>query len=153
MDLDEIKKIIALMEEHELSFFHLNKEGNELKLKRGNDDAITYAAPPAVATPFTAVAPAVATGAVADPAATEATAPVGEQITSPMVGTFYRSPSPEADVYSNVGDRVEENTTVCIIESMKVMNEIKAETSGVIAKILVKDGTPVQFGEPLFELE
>ena len=87
----------------------------------------------------------------AAPAATDV--PIGPTINSPMVGTFYRSPSPADKFFVNVGDRVDENTVVCIIEAMKVMNEIKAEASGVIKKILVEIATAVQFGQPMFLIE
>ena len=93
-------------------------------------------------------APASAPAADAAPAA-----PAGEAITSPMVGTFYGKPSPEADAFVKVGDSVSEGQTICIIEAMKVMNEIKAEQSGVVAEICVEDGTPVQFGDPIFRLK
>jgi len=158
MELDEIKKIIALMEEHELSYFHLNREGNEIKLKRGEEPAAVYASPPAMAaSPFQPVTAASEAPALATSGASSESAPsneaTGPTINSPMVGTYYRSPSPDSDAFVKVGDAVDESTTVCIIESMKVMNEIKAETSGVISKMLITDGSPVQYGEPLYELQ
>ena len=96
-----------------------------------------------------AVAPEVAAAAPAEDAAAE---PEGKVITSPMVGTFYRTPSPDADPFIRVGDRVEEDTIVCILEAMKVMNEIPAEAVGEIAEVLVENGEPVEFGQPLFLL-
>ncbi len=150
IDLKEIKELIALMRRNELSEFELEKEGFRIKLKKGSDPvlfhppAAGYAPPPAQAGP--AVPPPAA------PAAVEAKAQ-GPEITSPMVGTFYSGASPEASPYVEVGTEVSDDTVVCIIEAMKVMNEIKAETRGVIAEILVENGKPVQYGQPLFRLK
>jgi acetyl-CoA carboxylase biotin carboxyl carrier protein len=105
---------------------------------------ISYAAP---AAPAASAAPAVSSA----PAAT--TEPVGPTINSPMVGTFYRAASPTDKPFISIGESVDENSNVCIIEAMKVMNEIKAELHGTIARVLVEDGKPVQYGQPLFELK
>ncbi len=151
MDHNDIRKIVELMDEHELSYFHLEKDDFNLKLKKGLDsDAIQTAfaampaAAPVAAAPVTAAAPA--------PAATEAAAQAGDAITSPMVGTFYRKPAPDSPNFVEVGDTVSEGQTICIIEAMKVMNEIKVEKSGTIASIALDDATPVQFGDTLFTL-
>lgn len=143
------------MNEHGLSYFHLEEEGVNVKLKKGMDAEAIQAAlgglqmsgPPAMAAAPVAAAPAA-------PAA-EAAAPVadGEEITSPMVGTFYTKPSPDAPSFVEVGSAVSEGQTLCIIEAMKVMNEIKAERSGTIAAICVEDSSPVQFGDPLFRIK
>ena len=148
MDLKDIKELIALMRRNELSEFEMEKEGFRIKLKKGGDPVITHA-PPAYAQQPAQALPA---PALAAPAAAEAK-PLGREITSPMVGTFYSSASPEASAYVEVGTEVSEDMVVCIIEAMKVMNEIKAETRGVIAEILVENGKPVQFGQPLFRLK
>lgn len=144
MDLKEIRKIVELMNEHELSYFHLEEEGVNLKLKKGADIVqVAQAAMPA------APAPA---GVAAAPA--EATAqPDGTAIPAPMVGTFYSASSPEAPPYVKVGDTVSKGQTLCIIEAMKVMNEIESETSGTISAIVAQDGEPVQFGDPLFRIQ
>lgn len=149
MDLKEIRKIVELMNEHELSYFHLEEEGVNLKLKKGADivQVAQAAMPAAPAAPAQAAAPAPAAG---DAAAPEA---AGNEITAPMVGTFYASPSPDSDPFVSVGDTVSEGQTICIIEAMKVMNEIKAETSGTITAVVAKDGEPVQFGDPLFRVQ
>ncbi|MCU0797520.1 MAG: acetyl-CoA carboxylase biotin carboxyl carrier protein [Akkermansiaceae bacterium] len=157
MDLKELRKIIELMNEHGLTYFDMSKDGFHLKLKKGQDldslrtllSALPTAAPAVAAAPV-AVAATPAAGAAAAPAA-----PVvdGEPITSPMVGTFYRKPSPDAPVFVNVGDTISEGQTICIIEAMKVMNEIKAERSGTITAILVDDATPVQFGDTMFTIK
>lgn len=158
MDHNDIRKIVELMDEHELTYFHLDKEGFNLKLKKGMDsDAIqaAFAAMPTAAPVSYAQAPAAAPVAAAAPAATDAApaAPSGEPITSPMVGTFYIKPAPDADDFVSVGSTISEGQTLCIIEAMKVMNEIKAETSGTIVAINVDDATPVQFGDTLFTIK
>ena len=149
MDLKEIKELIALMRRNELSEFEMEKEGFRIKLKKGGDPVITQAPT------YYAPQPGPAGGetpALAAPAAAEAKTPARE-ITSPMVGTFYNAASPEASPFVEAGTEVSEETVVCIIEAMKVMNEIKAETRGVVAEILVENGKPVQYGQPLFRLK
>lgn len=156
MDLKDIKKIVELMDEHELSFFHLEKEDFNLKLKKGVDaDAIMAAMPAPVAAAPVAAAPIAAAPAAGAPAAGGDAAPAvdGEPIDSPMVGTFYRKSSPDAPNFVEVGATVSEGDTICIIEAMKVMNEIKAEKSGTITAVLVEDSTPVQFGDTLFTIK
>ena len=150
LDLKEIKELIALMRKNDLSVFKMEKEGFKITLKKGTDfqPIITPAAPapPAHAAP----APAASSAAPAAPAA------AGEklrEISSPMVGTFYGSPSPDSAPFVSVGQEVTEDTVVCIIEAMKVMNEIKAEARGTVVRILVDDAKPVQYGQPLFELK
>lgn len=151
MDLSEIKKIVKLMDDHGLSLFQFEKEDFNLKLKKGSDlDELQKvlasqpaALPAAAPTPVAAAAAPEAAPAAAD----------GEAIDSPMVGTFYRKASPEAESFVNVGDAISEGQTICIIEAMKVMNEIKAETSGTISQICVEDGNSVQFGDTLFRIK
>ena len=146
MDLKEIRKIVELMNEHELSYFHLEEEGVNLKLKKGADIVqVAQAAMPAAA------APAAAAAAGAAPAA--APEPAGNEIPAPMVGTYYSAPSPDTPAFVSVGDTISVGQTLCIIEAMKVMNEIKAETSGTITAIVAQDGEPVQFGDALFRVQ
>jgi len=159
MNLKDIQKIVEMMQENELTDFEIEEEGFRISLKRNNGR------PETAPTPHTVVMPAAPAATVAAlPAAmpssaeTASEAPSGvvnpdSQITSPMVGTFYSSPSPEADPFLRIGDIVSEETVVCIIEAMKVMNEIKAEKSGVIKQILVNNGTAVQYGDPLFVID
>lgn len=147
MDLKEIRQIIELMKRNDLSLFSLEREGFKIKLRKGVDFDAVPAAPAAAAAP---AVPAPAVAKAAEPAA--AAVPAGTFITSPMVGTLYRSPGPGEKVFVSIGDTVDENTTVCIIEAMKVMNEIKAEKSGVITRIMVDDASAVQFDSPLFEI-
>lgn len=158
LDLKQIRQIVALMAENNLTHFNFEREGSKIELRRGSDLeaarqllACLPAAAPAQMMAMPAVAPAAAPVAAAPAAA--ASDPVGPTVNSPMVGTFYRSAAPGEKSFINVGDSVDENTTVCIIEAMKVMNEIKAEARGTIARVLVEDGKPVQYGQPLFELK
>lgn len=154
MDLRDIKAIIDLMKKNSINEFELEKQDFKIKLKRGGNgvapsmayedgtviQALTH--PPAMLS-----SPAV--GSVSGQSAS-----VPEQeIKSPMIGTFYRSPSPESAAYVDVGMEVTPDTVVCIIEAMKVMNEIKAEASGVISQVLVENAKPVEFGQPLFKLK
>lgn len=156
MNLKDIEKIVKIMDDHGLSQFKLEQDDTKLELKKSGDldvDAIqrlmasapapVYSAPPQQAAMAAPVGEAASGEAAGLPAGVE-------EITSPMVGTFYVAEKPEADPFVKVGDRVESETTVCMVEAMKVFNEIKAEISGEIVEILVDNGTPVQYGEPLF---
>ena len=143
MDLKDIKALIDLMKKNDLSVFEMEKDGFRIKLQKGLDQPIiTSAAAPAVAN-----GPA---GAGAAPTSSESAST--KDIVSPMVGTFYRAASPDASPFVDVGTKVNEDTVVCIIEAMKVMNEIKAETSGVIAEVVAESSKPVQFGQVLFRV-
>ena len=148
-DLKEIKAIIDLMKKHDLSVFEIEKEGFRLKLEKGPSTKAAAAAPPAAAgTPKAGAAAPETT-----PAAPKAIESVPlREIVSPMVGTYYRSASPDVPPFVDVGKTVTEDTVVCIIEAMKVMNEIKAETSGIITEVLAENGKPVQFGQVLFRV-
>lgn len=146
MELKDIKKVVQMMKENDLTEFLLEDDACTLQLKRGSDGApqIVAAAPQMVAAP--AAAPVGVPAAAPAPAVDDGLV----EITSPMVGTFYRSPSPDTDSFVEVGSDVGDESVVCIIEAMKVMNEIQAEVKGTIKKILVDNATPVQFGQPLF---
>jgi len=138
------------MKKHDLSVFEIEKEGFRLKLQRG-----ASASQPTMAGP--AAAGGLAKGPVAGaepppPAAKPIESIPMKEIVSPMVGTFYRAASPDTPAFVEVGKPVTEDTVVCIIEAMKVMNEIKAETSGVIAEVVADNGKPVQFGQALFRV-
>ena len=151
MELDQIRKIVELMQEHELSYFDMTTaDGVHLRLKKGADlEALRGALSAATFAP--AAAPAAAAPA-ASAAPTPAAAPAGSEITSPMVGTFYRKASPDTPEFVKVGDAVSIGQTLCIIEAMKVMNEIKAEKSGTITAVVAEDATPVQYGDVLFRI-
>jgi acetyl-CoA carboxylase biotin carboxyl carrier protein len=151
VDLKDIKAIIDLMRKNSISEFELEKQEFKIKLKRGGNGGsaatvyeeapvVTYVQPPAGLPAPLAAAPA--------PAQTNNEV----DIKSPMIGTFYRAPSPESASYVEVGAEVNPETVVCIIEAMKVMNEIKAEAKGVITQILVENAKPVEFGQPLFKI-
>ena len=138
------------MRKNDLSVFKMEKEGFKITLKKGTDfqPVITTAAP----TAYLSAAPAAAPVSSAEtPSAPSETSNLRE-ITSPMVGTFYASPSPEAPSFVTVGQEVTEDTVVCIMEAMKVMNEIKAEVRGAIAEVVAENGKPVQFGQVLFRV-
>ncbi len=167
MDLKEIKMVIDLMTKNGLSEFELEKGDFKLRVKRGpngewSSSTVPVAAPQVVhhhapVGAFPAPVAPVAHAAVPIPAsAAVAPGPIApeasglSQIVSPMVGTFYTAPSPESPAYISVGQEVHEDTVVCIIEAMKVMNEIKAETKGIIVEVLAQNGKPVEFGKPLF---
>jgi acetyl-CoA carboxylase biotin carboxyl carrier protein len=147
-DIKEIKTIIDLMKKNDLSVFEIEKEGFRLKLQRG-PSALAAAAPLPMAVPPKTATTSPET-APASPKPIESV-PLRE-IVSPMVGTFYRAASPDGSPFVDVGKNVTEETVVCIIEAMKVMNEIKAETSGVITEIMAENGKPVQFGQVLFKV-
>ncbi len=147
MDLKEIKALIDLMQKNGLTAFEMEKDGFRLSLAKETGYGLPMAsAPPAapaaaVSRPLEA-APAAATPVVA-----------GKEIASPMVGTFYTSASPESPVFVTVGQQVTPDTVVCIIEAMKVMNEIKAEQAGTVTEVAAENGQPVQFGQALFRLK
>jgi acetyl-CoA carboxylase biotin carboxyl carrier protein len=152
VDLKDIKAIIDLMKKNSISEFEMEKQDFKIKLKRGpNGGGVISQSEESQLIAYAAPAPAAALSA---PGAAPAPAPLpGEsEIKSPMIGTFYRAPSPEAGHYVEVGTEVNSETVVCIIEAMKVMNEIKAEARGVITQVMVENGKPVEFGQPLFKI-
>ena len=138
------------MRKNSVSEFELEKQDFKIRLKRGPNGggAAAYEEPPVVTyvQPAIAIPPATALAQAAAPASTEV------DVKSPMIGTFYRAPSPESAPYIEVGAEVNPDTVVCIIEAMKVMNEIKAEAKGVITQVMVENAKPVEFGQPLFKL-
>ncbi|MDD5199909.1 MAG: acetyl-CoA carboxylase biotin carboxyl carrier protein [Terrimicrobiaceae bacterium] len=141
MDIKEIRALIDLMKKNGLAVFKMEKEGFKIMLQMAGTEsspAIHYAAPAALP---------------AAPGASPEAASGLKEITSPMVGTFYASSSPETAPYVEVGQTVTPETVVCIIEAMKVMNEIKAEVAGVIAEVAAENGAPVQFGQALFRVK
>ena len=154
MELKDIKAIIDLMKKNDLSVFEMEKDGFRLKLQKGAGEQTIFAAPPVpqvIAVPAAPAAAAEAAPTTGVPVASPSSV-ASKEITSPMVGTFYRAASPEAPPFVDVGREVNEDTVVCIIEAMKVMNEIKAEVSGVIAEVVAENGKPVQFGQALFRV-
>jgi acetyl-CoA carboxylase biotin carboxyl carrier protein len=148
VDLKDIKAIIDLMKKNSIAEFELEKEGFKIRLKRGGvqvtqiDESTMGVLP---ATLALAGAPAAALAAAQSPNS-------DLEIKSPMIGTFYRAPSPESGNYVEVGSDLNPDTVVCLIEAMKVMNEIKAEVKGVVTDILVENAKPVEFGQPIFKI-
>lgn len=150
-DLEKLRQLIEMMEKHGLSDVSLRNGEEQWRLRRGGRaEPVLAAAPqPAVAMPASAAAaPAPVTAAPA-PAAAE---PAGVEIKSPTVGTFYASPSPDEPAFLQVGSKVSPDTIVCLIEAMKVFNQIPAEVSGTVTAILVKNGDAVEYGQPLFRV-
>jgi acetyl-CoA carboxylase biotin carboxyl carrier protein len=155
MDIKEIKAVIDLMRKNSLTEFEYEKDGTKIRIQRGPDGKPQVFASSPGLIPAPAVIPIATTMAPAPSPQTPSPAPTQEtlpSINSPMVGTFYASPAPDAPAYLAVGTVVNPETVVCIIEAMKVMNEIKAEISGTITEILVENGKPVEFGKPLFRI-
>jgi acetyl-CoA carboxylase biotin carboxyl carrier protein len=151
VDLKDIKAIIDLMKKNSVTEFELEKQDFKIRLKRGSNGSGVVAAfddPPALA------AAQLLPPMLAVNSPTPVAAPVSNEveIKSPMIGTFYRAPSPESAAYIEVGSEVSPETVVCIIEAMKVMNEIKAEAKGVITQVMVENAKPVEFGQPLFKI-
>jgi len=157
LELKDIKAIIDLMKKNSISEFELERQDFKIKLKRTNGHSVEEGQParmyiPAPVQVQTAVPAAVHPALPASAPAQVAAASTETEIKSPMVGTIYRAPSPEAANYVEVGTEVNPDTVVCIIEAMKVMNEIKAETRGVITAVLLDNAKPVEFGQALFKI-
>ena len=153
MNIDDIKTIMKLMAEYQLTEFSVEAEGSNVRIRRDNAGvpAVQSAVPVLQSVPVPAAIPAAPAPAAA-PAAAEAPAP-GTPVESPLVGTFYAAPSPDSAPFVQVGDRVTPDTVICIIEAMKVMNEIKAEKAGVVKEIVAQNGQPVEYGQVLIILE
>ncbi|NWO08863.1 acetyl-CoA carboxylase biotin carboxyl carrier protein [Chromohalobacter salexigens] len=150
MDIRKVKKLIELLEESNISEIEIQEGEESVRISRHTGG---FSAPPAAQAPAPAVAPAPAPAAPSVAAAPEAEAapaqPSGHPVTSPMVGTFYRSPAPGAKAFVEVGQSVKKGETVCIVEAMKMMNQIEADQDGVIEAIMVEDGEPVEFDQPM----
>ena len=152
MNIDDIKAIMKLMAEYQLTEFSVEAEGSNVRIRRDSTGipAVQSAVPVLQSVPVPAAVPAPASAAA--PAAAEAPAQ-GTPVESPLVGTFYAAPSPDSAPFVQVGDRVTPDTVICIIEAMKVMNEIKAEKAGVVKEIVAQNGQPVEYGQVLIILE
>ncbi|MBO9541467.1 acetyl-CoA carboxylase biotin carboxyl carrier protein [bacterium] len=163
LGITDIRALIELVDSSTIGEFTLESGSVRLQLKKAVAPQAAVIAAPApvamapVAAPVMAAVPAAAPAPVAPaaPAAPVEAAPSAARhvVKSPMVGTFYAAPSPDAKPYASIGDRVEAGQVLCIIEAMKLMNEIETEVAGTISKVLVKNGEPVEFGQPLFEIE
>lgn len=163
VNMDELRELIQLVNENDFSEFELEREGFRVRFRRGSEinetRSSSLSAPRELAAPDGAPTTEYSSpkSAPAHPGAKAQTAASEDQdlfiITSPIVGTFYRSASPNAEVFVKIGSRVESDSVVCIIEAMKLMNEIQAETTGEVAKIYVENGQPVEYGQPLFGIK
>ena len=169
MKLQEIQKLISMLEQSGVNELELEIEGMKLRLSKGSSAPVAQAPPPPifVMAPSVSAAPASAppahspatpSQAVPAPAADAAPSPPprpanAHEVHSPMVGTFYRSPAPGADPFVKIGDRVKKGQTLCIIEAMKLMNEIECEVDGTVVDVLVENAQPVEYGEPLLLIE
>ena len=152
MDLRKLKKLIDLVQESGIAELEITEGEEKVKIVKGGEATVTPLAP-AAAPPATVPAAVVAAAPAAAAAAAEEPAQPGHVLKAPMVGTFYRSPSPEAKPFVEVGQNVKAGETVCIIEAMKLMNEIEADATGMIKAILVEGGQPVEYGQPLLIIE
>ena len=149
MDLRKLKKLIDLVEASGISELEITEGEEKVKIVKGGGGPAVVAAPvPGPAAPAPVAPPAPAVSAL--PAETPEAAPEGHPVKSPMVGTFYRTPSPDAKPFVEVGQAVKEGQIICIIEAMKLMNEIECDKSGTVKAILVENGQPVEYGQPLF---
>jgi acetyl-CoA carboxylase biotin carboxyl carrier protein len=153
LELDDIKAIIDLMKKNDLAVFKLERDGFKIELEAHRSPSPGAVLPHSIAAsvPLAHAGPVPAN--VAEIPNTTAASTPGKEIVSPMVGTFYRASSPDSAPYVEVGQEINEESLVCIIEAMKVMNEIKAEIKGIVVEILVENGTPVQFGQPLIRVK
>ena len=150
-DVRKIRRLVELMKEHDLTQIDLRQGATRVQIQRGKPAEVTQASAPVMM-------PAAAVATAAAPAKPAAPTPAAEDekvalIRSPMVGTFYSAPDPDSPAYVKVGDHVGPETTVCIVEAMKVFNEIPAEVSGKIMTVLVENGEPVEFGQPIFKVD
>lgn len=152
MDLSYVKKIIKLVEHSEIDELELEEEGRKIRVARNRKVEVVSQVPYSV--PM--AAPAAAVGASAEQKPIAAALESGKQyheVRSPIVGTFYRAPAPDAEVYTEIGQAVKVGTVLCIVEAMKLMNEIESDAEGTIVKILVENGKPVEYNQPLFLIE
>ncbi|MET4695786.1 acetyl-CoA carboxylase biotin carboxyl carrier protein [Endozoicomonas lisbonensis] len=151
MDIRKVKKLIELLEESGIDELEIHEGEESVRISRysQNAPAASYVAQPA---PVAAVAPAPAAAPAAEAVAPAAPQPTGHQVASPMVGTFYTAPSPSSPAFVEVGQNVKEGDVLCIVEAMKMMNQIKADKSGTIEAILVENGQPVEYDQPLFTI-
>lgn len=148
MDIRKIKKLIEMLEESNLAEIEIREGEESIRISRASSVETGVAASPAMPAPFPTAAPA-----ASEPAAPESAVPAGHVIVSPMVGTFYRASSPGGNPFVEVGSRVNVGDTLCIIEAMKMLNEIEADRAGVVRAILKENGQPVEYGEALFMIE
>lgn len=150
MDIRKVKKLIELLESSDIDELEIREGEESVRLSRHDRSGMGQ---PIVMHQSPMAAPAVSAATAASPAAEEAPAFDGHVVTAPMVGTFYIAPSPGAKPFVDVGKRVQAGDTLCIIEAMKILNQIEADVDGVVSDVLVENGQPVEFGQPLFVIE
>lgn len=156
MDIKDLKTLIKMVTETDITEFEMESEQEKIIIKRGQSEVVTYAAAPTYVAAPTQVAGPVAVASAPVGTTLEVAAAlseIGEVITSPIIGTFYAAPSPESDPYVKVGSIVEKGQTLCIVEAMKLMNEIEAEFKCKVVEILAENAKPVEYGAPLFRVE
>ncbi len=152
MDIRKVKKLIELLQESEIAELEITEGDDSVRICRYPAAAVSAPAPPVPLAPAAVQAPAPATAATASVPVVE-TSSGGHQVTAPMVGTFYDSPAPGAKPFVQIGSMVGEGDVLCIIEAMKMMNQIEADVSGTIVSVLIENGEPVEFDQPLFIIE
>jgi len=153
MDLRKLKTLIDLVSESNVSELEITEAEGKVRIVKSGPAPVAMMAPVSAAAPMTVAAAPAAPAAAAAPAEPVAAAPVGHQVKSPMVGTFYRASSPDAKAFVEIGSQVKEGDTICIIEAMKILNEIEADKSGTITQVLAENGQAVEYGAPLFVIE
>jgi oxaloacetate decarboxylase alpha subunit len=156
MNLKELKELIDMLKDTDISEVEIERSGVKVRIRKGGDVTYHPAMPRMEYPPAAIVAPTIVEAPAPAPAAekpSEAAKTSQIKVTSPIVGTFYRSSAPEKPAYVEVGDTVKKGQVLCIIEAMKLMNEIESETAGKIVQILVENGNPVEYGQPLFVIE
>jgi acetyl-CoA carboxylase biotin carboxyl carrier protein len=156
MDINEIKKLIKIVENSKINDFSISEGDLKIKISKNGKVSQTFTGMPMPEIPLATPAPPVATSTPTSEVVKDETPVTNANIhviTSPIVGTFYRAPAPDADPYVKVGDNISSGSVLCIVEAMKLMNEIESDINGKVVKILVDDATPVEFNQPLFEIE
>ena len=153
MDIRKVKKLIELLEESGIAEIEINEGEESVRISRYSSSAPVAAPVQQFAAPAPAAAPATEAAPAADAGSDDASAISGHTVNAPMVGTFYSAPSPGAPDFVKVGDHVKEGDTICIIEAMKILNQIEADKSGKVTSILVDNAQPVEFGQPLVVIE
>lgn len=153
MDIKDLKQLITIVTASDITEFEIETQEEKISIKRGSQQVVHVAAPAPIYAPAPAPVAAATAAAPAAPAATATAEPAGDKVTSPIVGTFYHAPAPDADPYVQVGQVVEKGQVLCIVEAMKLMNEIEAEFRCKIVKICKENAQPVEYGDPLFIVE
>lgn len=156
MDINELKELISLLEDSKLSELEIEEEGRRIRLTKQSETYFTAPAPVQMQAPLAAPAPSIAPSTPFGSAHEPKEPSLADQglvaVTSPMVGTFYLKPAPGEPNFIELGDRITADQTVCIVEAMKIMNEVAAKVAGIVERILVENGEPVEFGQPLFAI-